>query len=99
MEDDTHTDETTQDPEAAWPRTWCGSFGARVRVRVRGQEGVERNQKPRPRCSCETDWVTHIALMQDLEHFVDVVQGMYPGGPSLFGLKKKTRERERERLG
>ena len=67
---------------------------------VRGGGVEEPNKTPPPGCDHGTDWVTHVALMQDLEHFVDVVEGMYPGGPSLFGLKKRQeKERERARLG
>ena len=53
------------------------------------------NRKHCLRCFGGTDWVTHVVLMQDLEHFVDVVEGVHPGGPSLFGLAGTENERER----
>lgn len=37
---------------------------------------------------------THVILMQDLQDFIDVVQGVNSGGTSLFGLRKRKCSRD-----
>lgn len=37
---------------------------------------------------------THVILMQNLQDFIDVVQGVNSGGASLFGLRKRKRSRD-----
>jgi len=77
--------------------------GARVRGGGGGGGGEVRRGEPETQPEAfwrETDRVTHVVLMQDLEHFVDVIEGVHPGGPSLFGLQghsERERGTERER--